>query len=917
MTYYSAKSLVQYPFIEISEVPNEGGPGTVIPTRPNLISRPSRVDFSQSMTHSAFVYDVRPGVTEGIGNPNESIPQGGIRVFSSDAKCLLMGGTSSERGVLYAASGPTYRRVDPSPMPLSPDYVTHAAITGGGELLFMVTSASATTIKVYEKDGDQYTFVTNLTSPVGSVESIRLSPTDDRIIVNGSADHAQFYTSSLAQVANTPSGVVIAISPGSAQYILDAGSGNLQAYRLLGDNTFESRGEVPSSTGTDRRAVITNDGLTLIVTGNLTDIGSSAAFYYYHDYGWYLTGSEETLSAPDEAVFGLTDDMDYGALYTDKNGAQNVARFIATTKELAPIGKADTQPQQPNDALASVVAYSPDGTHLIVATSSSYFLHHYTISNGTYTLVGTISNSPQDNVRDVKFSPDGNYLAVVSDDSTKLHVYKWNGTSFAKLASVPSSFLGSPLSVSWEPDSSGFAVAASGTTNVWYLSRSGDTFTLSYVNNPSAGNDGNAHVEILSDGQIMLVSAYNGSLSSFARTGGAGFTHDAQLLASGVSGFIVTPDAQFIIYAKSPAPYLGVMSRSGTTFSAMASAEPSTEDQPAGLPSHLAISNGGSRIVTSRFDERLAFFLWDGVQLTRSDGPAELPPSTPTALTFSPDDEHLTVAHGGTSLLTIYEGSEPFNAYTFVKLDDIAVTNTGSGDISMNGTNLHIGNLHLDVVTGVLIDPLPFEDTYSPTQVEEVQWSPTRKQVTFTTPEGFEIAMFMQSQGMVKASNLNGTFVSVYERQSDEFVEIDWMAHPGNVEISDLAFSATPHWFSYFARNQDASATNQEGRFFYGIDNSQIYEGGVDSDPAMLRSFVAFQPGEAYAVATYEMSNGQNQIRLYGLSGVGGFSITHHDTDLIGFGPCDFSNCGQVVVAHGGTPPAHAVRSRHHRPHPD
>ena len=109
----------------------------------------------------------------------------------------------------------------------------------------------------------------------------------------------------------------------------------------------------------------------------------------------------------------------------------------------------------------SGAAFSPDGTYLAVANSTSPFITIYKRSGDTFVKLDNPSTLPTGNGKGTAFSPDGTYLAVSHSNSSRITIYKRSGDTFTKLAD-PSAL---PTSIgngtAFSPDGTYLAVAHS------------------------------------------------------------------------------------------------------------------------------------------------------------------------------------------------------------------------------------------------------------------------------------------------------------------------------------------------------------------------------------------------------------------------------------------------------------------------
>jgi WD40 repeat protein len=101
------------------------------------------------------------------------------------------------------------------------------------------------------------------------------------------------------------------------------------------------------------------------------------------------------------------------------------------------------------------VKFSPDGTRLAVAHSSSPFLTVYGRDKSTNTLTAKRANPatlPPININSVEFSPSGDTIAVAHTDAPRITAYSWNGDFGTKFADPIQLYQAPGIQLKFSPD---------------------------------------------------------------------------------------------------------------------------------------------------------------------------------------------------------------------------------------------------------------------------------------------------------------------------------------------------------------------------------------------------------------------------------------------------------------------------------
>ena len=129
-------------------------------------------------------------------------------------------------------------------------------------------------------------------------------------------------------------------------------------------------------------------------------------------------------------------------------------------------------------------SWSPDGTYLAVAHVTSPYLTVYSRSGSVLSKIADPATLPTGTGRGVGWSPDGTYLAVAHDTSPYFTVYSRSGSVLSKIADPATLPTNSGYGASWSPDGGYLSVAITGSPYIMIYSRSGSVLTK--LTNPAA-----------------------------------------------------------------------------------------------------------------------------------------------------------------------------------------------------------------------------------------------------------------------------------------------------------------------------------------------------------------------------------------------------------------------------------------------
>lgn len=915
MSHYSSRILQTPPFVELYEVDATGYQMEPISIEPQLSTTPKNIRYSKNLSHAAFVYDFRRELVPGIGNPNESQPVGGIRVFSGDANWLLFGGTEGEQSAIYRRVGPGYQQFGAIPLPAAPNYVAHAVINRDATKLVMVTSDDLQTAKVFTRVGNQFTQTSTVASPSGDIVELLLTRLEGYVIVQGQTSFSMVSFLSGINLPNLPAGRVLAISHDDEgmHYVVDSlVSSELLRVFIWDEAQLTFMGQLSSTAGVNRRASFSNDNAVLSVSVANSAVSSYPLFFTFHEGKYRVVSGNNRQNSSTRTHTGFSFSRDSSAmLYSMKDGAEDskVELYRRDSVVTSPV-EAVVGPDDPASGIGLNAAFSPDGSYLAIAggaglQSLSIYRHD---ADGQLTRLEGVPN--QANARSVGWSPDGTMLAVGLATTPYTAIFTRDGDVFTSTGNsmfrvaLPT---GEARSVKFSPDGSMLAVAHINSPFMTVYERNVTDGLFYKIPNPTSLPAGHCYGCDWSPDSVHLALAHgqSGSGASVYKRSGGTLTRLPSIIPSPTGSWgqaAFSPDGNYL--AISTQNGLWAYARSGDTFTnlGVSFSEPIRALQFSFDSEYLA--------VTTNHGNRLALLRADGGDFARTEPSAPLYSAQPYGLAWSPDGRTIACPIDTSPFVSVYRWTGEVELPTYEMVEFV---NTGSAlrklwGFSPDGLIAHFGsdgmNYHRDTADlAVQIEPLPFAQSNFSEDISNVLYSPDDRAVLFNSPDGPSVAIQTTTQGYLDLRDMRGTFVSIYHRESTapEFKEVAFIAHPEDTRIEGFTFSINAAYFSYHAFNAPGETEGTEGRHIYGIQEGEVHRIAVDHQADMLKSFAAFSPHENYMVATYRRSGADNDIVLYKLDGI--TSADEVDREVVPFGPVDFSTCEDIIVAHGGENP--------------
>jgi WD40 repeat protein len=480
--------------------------------------------------------------------------------FSTDGTKLVLGGVFTGGAKIYSVSGTIITFVsniyaDAGTTALSS--VNAVAFSPDGTKL-IIGGSFAGYAKIYSVSGTTVTFVSNIYADAGTtalnsiVNTVVFSPNGNSLVLGGVfANNAKIYSISGTTVtfvnnifadagATALNGQVMTLSfsPNGNSLVLGGGfTGQAKIYNVSGTTvTFVSN--IFANAGT---TLLSNAPLSVAFSPN----GNSLVL------GGQFTGHAKIYSVSGTTVTFVSD------IYA------NAGTF-------------------PFNASVFCVAFSPDGTKLVVGGSFTDRAKIYSVSGTTVTFVSNISGSFSINPNTMLFSPDGSNLVIAGNFSGWAKIHSVSGTTVTYVSDIYANIYNSPLtgttwSASFSPDGTKLVLGGDfvdgaklytvdGTTLTFISSiyaDAGTTLLSSLVYTVAFSPDGNSLVlggNFLGRAKIYSVSGTTVTYVSdiYANVG-------TTALSTTVFTSAFSPDGTKLVLGGAFAAYAKIYSVSGTT----------------------------------------------------------------------------------------------------------------------------------------------------------------------------------------------------------------------------------------------------------------------------------------------------------------------------------------------------------------
>jgi hypothetical protein len=905
MSYYTVSPIATKPFIDIKRENNTGDtPPVDITLDVPLISQPQGFTFSKSLEQVAISYDARADNIDGITNPTDLPPATGIRVFSGNDRFLLFGGSATETAKLYFKAGPTFLVDGVFVAPTSPAFIQAATFFNYSNALATVESSDLRSIKIYNVNQGGTTLAQTVAVPVADdIVSIEEVGETNLLIVRFLTNDPIVYEAPAMTQLTLPAGRLIAVNKGGSRFLMDPGASDDFELHTYDVGAFNTVADIANSGSMFLGAsgFVHADGLTVI----LWDVGNTRVFATY-DLG--VTFEETNL------IVGSGTGNTVSDTHFEKDDQTLLA--IQTRDDSFEIVERDVITPLPTDFLGSNQLNSTAQTYVnrdgdLALSREGGFIRKWVWTGTAWDRVGVVAISGSwSSLTGVSFSENGQYAALSMNDSPYFVVLDVTPTN-PVLVSVSGSTVTRVVNdVQFQDTGTDFFTfsapnAVSTDTFVQHFSfNSGSALferQSSYTMNLPVSLGG---MELARSGDRALTfSSGSSNPIQFFEVSATAFTpfldldlpldrgvFDADFSADGQTVFVASrPEANndIFLYAYEELVQYRHFRRASFNLLNVNAAINNVSDVKFNPVGNVVIVVFGTPT-----EQRCALIKWTGSEF-KLIGTFDNPTTTDANLSeayLSEDGGRLTLI--GNSKMPTYSWSVKPDALTYIN----RVQGSGLIDtMKADGSILHFGNNHVDPITLGAVTSLPFEPDAPANTVSNVLYSPTGNNVIWEVGGQLNLAIGSGSNAYTKLNTLDGTFISIYKIQGDQLQEKDFIAHEGSVTVEHMKFSETPVAFTYVARED---ATTAHRRVYDVFQDRVDFKGRIDRTD-MVGSFAAFSPAEEYWVATYDYGGGVTEIEHYKFDTLLNFSAV--DLEPVPFGPCAYSSCRDVVVAHGGS----------------
>lgn len=906
--------LATKPYLELLQRAAAGDPGNPRYIYPKLVTTPKRMKASRSQNRLALVTDLRASDIDalGTGKMDAVIPETGIRVFDNVGRFLFFGADGSKDPIMFERAGLFYTDTDiAAELPVAPAAVSMACFSKGGRYFFAVSTGAPSVVDHWGWTAAEVDDPNGIWEPrdplatTGTVTRIWVSPLNTYLVVQTATQFFRFKVEEGLDAVGASPGRLIGCNADETLWLWETG-GDVQVGTLASD-VLTAVDNLPSSGGTNLRCAFSPDGKVITILGNPASGSESPRFYTTTAGGDYVYTRGVTRSGAVTALDVAVKDDSQIAIATADSAGSRVELY-----------KRDTITPDP---------FTPDG--LLFAAGTGSTTDTARSRDGVFGALGSLvirwNGSSYDTVtpsgyasgRGRSLSGDGGFLLTAT--STGVLAWKWDGSAYAAIAS--------PL-------------AANTTVRAVALSHSGLICALVLANG-TAGTLRFMQYSVSTNTWTQIGSDIAFSSSAGTTIGYAEFAPNRDdLVAISMQG--ITPlvykltSGAFVLQSALPVP-------SGYTYSLPFAWAPGGDYLAVALRNSslnwrlcvffygsdgtftLAFQSGtlvngtvaqqlmyavdGKHLVWAHGSSSTPGFVWSVSGATyASVALSGVPTVSMTGVLFMP--KHMAFLGANTSPKWIYDMSGTLQTYVV----DQTFALTGSGlatflTYSPTKSVLHYGranDAHHRNVTAPFAEAtaLSFAPGLTPSQVSNVLYSPSGKDVVFDAPTGPQVAVRSSlGSDFVNAKNIEGVFVFTYYLDGDTYREFGYSQHKWSSIVKDPQFALDDAVFSYHVNVPDAAPDAAQGRLVYylNLSDGMSFKGQI-WEPEMTDSLIAYSPWNTHFVVTHEhLTTNDPVITLHEFNGDHTFTL--RDTKEVSFGPPDFSKCDDVVVAHGGVPP--------------
>lgn len=918
---YSVRTQSTFPFVSITKITEEGAPAGSVELDPPMATE--LIDFSYAPTDDkiAITYNMRREDT--VGDTANPPPASEVVLISKGGQSIMFGGNTLAGPQLYQRAVPTYlKRPGNFPLPITTGvYYTLGATSPADEAFALVQSDTPKVVRVYEAlDAPEWALIEDytLSEDVARVEWLGNSTLGfgDYVLVHGQTQGWVIAPSNdtISQAAPGRPILAATVLSGALTTVEDTGSGLVVCTYL--DGTVLSTLTLPGGvTGMKARfagEVIVASGTTALCHSWAKVSGS-----------WRLvaTNGSGPYGDMDEPLVSLDSPASRVAV-SGYNGATPQVTTLARTTVNFPI----FNQTNPTTALTNIVCcdVSQDGQWLVLGNGTNAEIHQ--LVSGTWTLQQTLAYGFL-----CKFSPDGVYLVVGNGNSPAtgqtggVRIFKRSSGTYSQLVQMTGStvagFFSSGTDCCWSQDGLRILVQGGGAVTLAVITRTSDTsdsFSQSQITTPSSAVNGCAIANTGTGayGYVYVGPVGNGNGKIIYRTASSGSTivQTITLTTQIPQAVALSSDANYMAVLLDVAPFFRYYKRSGTTWSEITTGIPTIS----AAQNAIRFNSNGTRLIIGSKGSTSTATLY-----SKSGDALSAIVTTPTLSGFVNDigmsadgSVSLAVTSGtpyayiwgeySTVAVPAYVTANTFTAWSRVTLETFRGGSYLDGRCA-DGTGFHFTASGVPAYEEETV--IDFMTGYVVRDVTRMVGSPGSSATIYVVKYQGVWNVFSATPGSegVNFTDLDGVFCSVFKLDESDpenpvMREVGYQVHDVGTELKHPQWGPLGTAFSYFAIS-DNPANETMGRYVFGVnDLLGLYLGGVIWSPDMLDSFIAWDSTEAHFVATYSRTDTTtNDVRLYDVIDTGQH-FTEWDAQPVAFGPCDYSACNQVIVAHGGTP---------------
>jgi dipeptidyl aminopeptidase/acylaminoacyl peptidase len=353
-------------------------------------------------------------------------------------------------------------------------------------------------------------------------------------------------------------------------------------------------------------------------------------------------------------------------------------------------------------------AFSSDGQYLSVGFTASPFLAVYRITGSvgseTITQITLSGTLPTNVINKIQFSPNGEFLACACDSTTRLIIFrKMTPTEFSSTGiTITTQDSGNVDGIAWSPDSQFLTTVSTSTPFFRLYRRNGSAFTR-LTDTTFAPSVAQHSTTFSPDGsQLLFASGSQTTKITVLEFNGTTYTPVTATLNGITTGVYkidsikYSPDGNFIAFSMNTSPFIQILSRSGTTFTRILSAQITT--LPVNDCFDVSWTSDGQYLIAAHArgtgnDNSYSIYRVNGTgtsaTFTRISNPATINPTTTGwGCAVSPNNNrYILISHIGNPAAVFYRND---GEQLFVKANPNGLINsldTTFGFAKVNGTS--------------------------------------------------------------------------------------------------------------------------------------------------------------------------------------------------------------------------------------